>query len=113
MVGCDDFAYLYLIREEASQRDRRSLSYGSRNHHAERIFDFPRKKKVFDVTDETEREGFEPSVRVTVHSISSAAPSAARSPLQWILILFASRLTSIAHSPFRAGLSLARMVVRN
>ncbi len=34
---------------------------------------------------EAERKGFEPLVRLPAHGISSAAPSAARSPLQNVL----------------------------
>lgn len=37
---------------------------------------------IFDYK-KTERKGFEPLVQLLVHSISNAAPSAARSPLHW------------------------------
>src|SRR3954466_8763873 len=68
-----------------------------------------------------EREGFEPAVRVTVHGISSAAPSASRSPLRCPILPREKRFGPVERDPSegsplvgrgpRAGGSRAREIL--
>ena len=69
---------------EVVNRDKRGTTGVLKKQRAPQVPLLQRDAK--HVTLETEREGFEPSVRLPVHTISSRVPSAARTPLlNWVL----------------------------